>query len=217
MRKIQIILADDHRIFRDGLKSLISEDECVQIIGEASSGFELMEMLKTITPDVIIIDITMPGISGIEVCKKIVTLYPEVKIMMLSMHTDEEFVINSIKAGAKGYLPKDTSKEELINAITVLHEGGEFYSKSVSENFIKNYFKHYKADQKLIENKSLTHREIEVLKYAATGLSNKEIAEKLFISIKTVDCHKNNIMQKLKLKNTAELVLYAVKNNIIEL
>jgi DNA-binding NarL/FixJ family response regulator len=216
MTKIKIILADDHRIFRDGIKSLLSDNDFINIIGEASSGNELLDMLKTQKPDVVIVDITMPGLSGIEVSKQISSLYPEIKIMILSMHTDEDFVINSIKAGAHGYLPKDTSKEELLEAIKIIYDGGEYYGKLVSDNFLKNYIKKFKTGQTLKENEDLTQREIEILKLAASGSSNKEIADKLFISIKTVDAHKNHIMQKLKLKNTAEMVLYAVKNKIIE-
>lgn len=144
-------------------------------------------------------------------------MYPDIRIMILSMHTSEEFVINAIKAGVNGYLSKDTSREELLEAISIIHEGGECYSKLVSESIMKSYVKKYKTEQNLVENKTLTQREIEILKLAAGGLSNKEIADKLFISNKTVDCHKNNIVQKLKLKNTAEMVLYAVKNKIIEI
>ena len=216
MKEINIILADDHRIFRDGIKSLLSDNEHINIIGEASSGNELLNLLKTHHPDVVIVDITMPGLSGIEVTKHISELYPEIKTMILSMHTDEEFVINSINAGAKGYLPKDTSKEELLAAIKIIFEGGEYYSKLVSDNFLKSYFKKQKVEQNLKENEDLTQREIEILKLAAYGKSNKEIADKLYISTKTVDTHKYHILKKLKLKNTAEMVLYAVKNKIIE-
>ncbi len=214
---IKIILTDDHRIFRDGIKSLLSENEDIQIVGEASDGYELLEMLKVNTPDIVIMDISMPKISGIEVAKHISALYPEVGILILSMHTNEEFVISSIKAGAQGYLPKDTSKEELLKAVHVIYDGGEYYSKNVSDNFLKSYVRRFKAEQNLKENDDLTKREIEILQLAAGGMSNKEIADKLFISQKTVDAHKNHIMQKLKLKNTAELVIYAIKNKIIEL
>jgi DNA-binding NarL/FixJ family response regulator len=141
---------------------------------------------------------------------------PDVRIIILSMHTDEEFVISAIQAGVKGYLSKDASKEELLEAIKIIHEGGECYSKMISDSFLKSYARKYKAEQSLVENKTLTQREMEILKLAAVGQSNKEIADRLFISHKTVDCHKNNIVQKLKLKNTAEMVLYAVKNKIIE-
>lgn len=216
MNKIKIVLVDDHRLFLDGIKSLLSEVDFIDIIGEASSGNEALDLLTNIKPDIIMMDISMKGLSGIDVSKEITKLFPDIKIMILSMHTNEEFVINAIKAGAKGYLSKDTSKEELLDAIQIIQEGGECYSKLISENFLKSYVKKYKAEQSLIENKILTQREIEILKLAVHGLSNKEIADKLFISTKTVDSHKNNIMQKLKLKNTAEMVLYAVKNKLIE-
>ncbi|MGE5424107.1 MAG: response regulator transcription factor [Syntrophothermus sp.] len=215
MEKIKIILADDHRIFRDGIKSLLAENCCTDIIGEASGGNELLEMLKTHTPDVIILDISMPDISGIEVTRKISSLYPEIHVLILSMHINEEFVINSITAGAKGYLPKDTSKEELMEAVRTLSEGGEYYSHQISHNFMKNFIKRQKVEQALSEKEDLTQREIEILTLSAKGMTAKEISDKLCISIKTVDTHKNHIMQKLKLKNTAEMVLYAVKNGVI--
>lgn len=216
MNTIKVILVDDHQIFRHGLMALLAESGWIEIIGEASGGCELLELLKTSDPDLIIMDITMPGLSGIDVSRQVSALYPDIRIMVLSMHTSEEFVLNAIKAGVKGYLSKDTSREELLDAIRVIHEGGESYSKLVSEHFLRSYIKKYKIEAEFLETRSLTQRELELLKLAASGFSNKEIAEKLFISIKTVDCHKNNIMQKLKLKNTAELVLYAVKNKIIE-
>jgi DNA-binding NarL/FixJ family response regulator len=217
MNKIKIILVDDHRLFLDGVKSLLSEVEFIEIIAEATSGLELLKLLNEVTPDLIMLDISMKGLSGIEVSKQITAQYPDIKILILSMHTNEEFVLNAIKAGVKGYLSKDTSKEELLEAIEIIYNGGEAYSKLISENFLKSYVKKFKAEQNLIESKTLTVREIEILKLAVIGLSNKEIADKLFISTKTVDSHKNNIMQKLKLKNTAAMVLYAVKNKIVEI
>ena len=216
MKRIKIVLADDHRIFREGIKYFFDNDQ-MQVFAEASSGIELLELLKTQSPDILIIDITMPGLSGIEVSKQVSALYPEIKIMILSMHMEDEFIINSVKAGAKAYLPKETSKEELLEAVMVLADGGEYYSKLISDKFLRGYVKKVKAEQGLLENELLTSREIEILKLSASGQSNKEIADKLSISIKTVDAHKNHFMQKLKLKNTAELVLYALRNKIIEL
>ncbi len=216
MNKIKIIIADDHKIFLDGIVSLLFEKEGIEIVGTAFSGENLLELIKTTEADLIITDITMKGISGIETTKIITREFPHLKVLILSMHTNEEFVLNSVKAGADGYLPKDTSVEELLEAIFTISKGGQYYSRDVSEHFFKNYIKRYRYEQKVIESGELTQREIEILKLAATGLSNKEIAEKLFISVKTVDTHKNHIMQKLKLKNSAELVLYAVKNQLIE-
>jgi DNA-binding NarL/FixJ family response regulator len=217
MTKIKIILVDDHRIFRDGIKSLLSDEDYVEIIGDVSGGDELLELLEKVTPDIIIIDITLQGLSGIDISKELASLYPDIKIMVLSMHTKEEFVINAINAGIKGYLSKDTSREELLEAIKTIYDGGEYFSKLISDIFLKSYINKFKTEQHFIENKELTKRELELLKLFATGLSNKEVADKLCISSKTVDCHKSNIMKKLKLKNSAELVLYAVKNKIIDL
>lgn len=216
MKPLSVILADDHRIFRDGIKSLLSELEYISIVGEVSTGEELLELLKTTFANIVILDISMPGITGIEATRQVSHQFPQVKTMILSMHTNEEFVINSVKAGAKAYLPKDTGREELLEAIKIVGEGGEYYSKSVSDSFLKNYIKRSKIEQSLSDECELTQREIEILKLAASGISNKDIADKLFISIKTVDAHKNHIMQKLKLKNTAEMVLYAIKKKIIE-
>ena len=216
MNKIRIIIADDHKIFLDGIVSLLFEKEGIEIVGAAFSGESLLELIKTTEADLIITDITMKGISGIETTKIITREFPHLKVLILSMHTSEEFVLNSVKAGADGYLPKDTSLEELSEAILTIAKGGQYYSRDVSEHFFKNYIKRYRYEQNVIERGELTQREIEILKLAAIGLSNKEIAEKLFISVKTVDTHKNHIMQKLKFKNSAELVLYAVKNQLIE-
>ncbi len=215
-KKITLILADDHRIFRDGMKALLSDQTDIEILSEASDGQQLLDYLKHNTADLIIMDITMPGLSGIEVTKKISGLYPEIKVMILSMHTNEEFVFNAIQAGARAYLPKDTSKAELLEAIRLTASGNEYYSKSISENFMRNFIKKTRTENHLIVNEDLTLREIEILKLVASGITHKEIAEMLFISPKTVDAHKNHIMQKLKLKNTAELVLYAVSHKIIE-
>ncbi len=217
MKKIRIILADDHKIFLDGLVSLLSDNEELDVVATASSGEELIELVKHKECDLIISDISMKGISGIEATKIIMENNLNLKVLVLSMHISEEFVLNSIKAGADGFLPKDTSSTELIHAIKSIFNGERYFSKDISEFMFKNYITRYKNEQKIIEQGELTHREIEILKLSAIGLTNKEISEKLFISSKTVEAHKNHIMHKLKLKNSAELVIYAIKNKLIEL
>ncbi len=217
MNRIKIIIADDHKIFLDGIVSLLTESDKIEIVGTACSAEMLLEIIKTVEADLIITDISMKGMSGIEATKLITKEHPNLRVLILSMHTSEEFVLNSVKAGADGYLPKDTSIEELIEAIVTITNGGQYYSRDVSEYFFKNYIKRYRYEQNVMEKNELTNREIEILKLAAIGLSNKEIADKLFISIKTVETHKNHIMQKLKLKNSAELVIFAVKNQLIEI
>lgn len=216
MKKIKLILADDHKIFLDGIKSLLSEVANFEILATVSSGEQLLDLLQSTTPDIVVTDITMKGISGIEVTKSITEKYPEVKVLILSMHTNEEFVLNAAKVGADGYLPKDSSIEELIKAIELINDGSQYFSKTISDHFLKSYIKRFRYEQDIIEKSDLTAREIEILKLVATGLTNKDIADKLIISQRTVDAHKNHIMQKLKLKNTAELIIYAIKNKLVE-
>ncbi|MBK8807501.1 MAG: response regulator transcription factor [Bacteroidales bacterium] len=219
MDKIKILLVDDHQIVRDGIKALIIEDREILIIGEAASGVELEELLVSHKPNVILLDINLPDTTGIDLTKKITEQYPEVKILILSMHMGEEFICNAIEAGAKGYLPKTTSQDELINAIKKINSGGEYYNNDVSEVLLKSYIKKTQNAAKHKQDKqvTLTKREAEILKSFAEGLSNQEIADRLFISIRTVESHKNNIMQKLELKSTVELVKYAIRNNIVDL
>lgn len=219
MSKIQVILVDDHQIVRDGIKSLIAGEPDVEVIGEASNHVEFFEILKEKSPDIVMLDISMPEVTGIEIARRLATEKPEILVIMLSMYMSEEFIVNAIEAGAKGYLPKTTTQKELVSAIKTIYGGGEFYSESVSNLLLKSYIKKTQGKFNEEEKKTvtLTKRENEILKLFAEGLANKEIADKLFISIRTVESHKNNIMQKLELKSTVELVKYAIKNKIIEL
>lgn len=215
--KIKVILVDDHQIVRDGIKALIAGEREVEIIGEASGGGELLELLKTKEPHVLLMDINMPDISGIELAKIIYSDYPGVRVLMLSMHISEEFIFNAIEAGVKGYLPKTTTRQELVDAIKSIANGGEFFNNTVSEILLKSYIRKTQsgARDKDEQHVQLTKRELEIIKLYAEGMSNQEIADKLFISIRTVESHKNNIMNKLELKSTVDLVKYAIRNNII--
>jgi DNA-binding NarL/FixJ family response regulator len=219
MKKIKIILVDDHQLVRDGIKALLSGTSDIEIIGEASDGKELFQQLATLKPDLLIMDISLPDISGIEITKKICQDYPGIKVMMLSMYNSEDFILNSIKAGAKGYLPKNTSRNELLEAIYAIQSGEDFYSESVSKTMLKSYIRKATGDEEPAEksNEILTTREIEVLKLYAEGHINKEISEKLDISIRTVETHKNHIMRKLGLKSTVEMVKFAIRNKIVEI
>lgn len=219
MENIKIILADDHQLVRDGIRSLLTDAKNIEIVDEASDGFELLEKLKIISADIIVLDVSMPRLSGIEATKKISEEYPEVKVLVLSMFTGEEFVFNAIKAGAKGYLPKNTSKKELLEAIYSINAGNEYFSESISNIILKSYIKKAKTNDDYSGKKQnvLSSRELEILTLFAEGNSNQVIAEKLFISNRTVESHKNHIMQKLELKTTVDLVKFAIKNNIIQL
>ncbi|NOQ25042.1 MAG: response regulator [Bacteroidales bacterium] len=217
MEKIKIILVDDHQMFRDGVKSVLSDEENIDLVGEVGNAKDLYELLKTTNPDVIITDISMPDISGIELSKFVSENYPEINILILSMHTNEEFITKSLAAGAKGYLPKDTSMDELLEAINVIYKGENYFNKNISDTLLKSLISKSKPSKENIKNGTLTKREREIISHVVDGLSNKEIACKLFISIRTVDSHKNNIMQKLNLKSSVELVKYAIKNNLAKL
>ena len=219
MKKINVLLVDDHQIVRDGIKSLLTGSSNIEIIGEASDGAELLEKLKILYPDIIVLDISLPKTSGIELTKIITADYPEIKVLILSMYTNEDFIFNSIKAGAKGYLPKNTTRKELLEAIHQIYNGNEFFSETISAIILKSYIKKAKSDDDIATKKevSLTGREIEILKLVVEGVTNTDIANKLFISIRTVESHKNHIMQKLELNTPVDLVKFAIKNKIIEI
>jgi DNA-binding NarL/FixJ family response regulator len=219
MEKIKIFLVDDHQLVRDGLKALLTSVNDIEIIGEASDSIELFSKLGVYKPDLLIMDISLPGISGIEITKKICSEYPDIKILMLSMYNSEDFILNSIKAGAKGYLPKNTSRNEILEAIYAIHSGEEFYGESISKIMLKSYVKRATDPEKSADraNEILTAREIEILKLYVEGLINKEISDKLDISIRTVETHKNHIMRKLGLKSTVEMVKFAIRNKIVEI
>jgi DNA-binding NarL/FixJ family response regulator len=219
MEKIKIILVDDHQLVRDGIKALLTGIPDIAIIGEASGATELFGELENLKPDLLIMDISLPEISGIEITKKICNEYPGINVLILSMYNNEEFIFNSLKAGARGYLPKNTSRDELLEAIYTINKGEEFFGESISKVMLKSYIKRATNEDKP-EDKThavLTSREIEILKLYVEGFINKEISDKLDISIRTVETHKNHIMRKLGLKSTVELVKFAIRNKIAEI
>lgn len=219
MSKIRVALVDDHQIVRDGIRSLLTGIEDIEVIMEAYDAMCILERLKVVRPDVMIVDISLPEISGIELTKIVTSQYPSIKIVMLSMYTNQEFIFNAIKAGAKGYLPKTITREELLNAIREVYQGNEYFSKDVSNIILKSYLKQVKNPERYdaLQDEKLTNRELEILRFVAEGYSNQLIADKLFISVRTVESHKNHIMQKLELTTTVDLVKYALKNKIIDL
>jgi len=219
MKAINIILVDDHQLVRDGIKSLLSDNSNIKIIGEAQSAYEFFDLLKINIPDIVLLDIALPTMSGIEIAKILTTEFPQVKKIMLSMYTSEDFIFNSLKAGINGYLPKNTTREELLKAIYEVHNGNEYFSKNISDTILKSYVKSAKYGNNITDDKlsNLTNREQEILLYVVEGMNNKSIADKLNISIRTVETHKTSIMRKLNLNSTVDLVKFAIKHNIIEL
>ena len=218
MATIRIILTEDHQILRDGIKALIVSEN-IEIAGEASTGSELWKLLEISQPDIILMDISLPDTSGIDLTRTISEKYPQVKVLILSMFTDESFINQAIKAGAKGYLHKNTTREEMLLAIDTVYSGSDFYSDTVSKIIMKSYIDKAKKNVEDVvdPHKVLSKREIEILVMFAEGYINKEIADHLFISIRTVESHKNHIMQKLNLKTQVELVKYAIRHNLINI
>ncbi len=219
MSKIRIFLVDDHQLVRDGIKALLMSAEDLTILGEASSGKECFEKIAADQPDILILDISLPDTNGIEITKRISTEYPDMRVLILSMYTNEDFIFNAVKAGARGYLPKNTSREELLEAIHTIYNGEEFFSDVISRIMLKSYVRKAKEDDLIMQGGTvpLTSREIEILKLFAEGFINKEISDRLDISIRTVETHKNHIMKKLELKSTVELIKYAIRNKIVEI
>ena len=210
--KIKVVLADDHSVVRKGIKMLISSDESIEIMGEAASGVEALEMVKSLNPDIIITDISMPGMTGIELAEKLKSEQSSTKVLVLSTHNDEEYILRSFEAGALGYLPKDTEEDEFLAAIKVVADGDVYYTNEVSNILTRSLIKQKRTFD---DARDLTEREREILKLIVEGMSNKEIGDKLFISVRTVDTHRRNIMDKIEAKNTAELVRKAIEDKLI--
>lgn len=210
---IRVLLADDHRVLRDGLKSLLAEEPEMEVVGEASNGIEAIEKTGEVGPDVVILDIGMPLMNGIQAAKKLNQLYPGVRILILTQYDSEEYLVAVLDAGALGYVLKDTAGSELIEAIRTVHQGLPYLSPAMTRLLIQDHIKR----KDLVPNpvNMLTPREYEIFHLLAEGYSNHEIAEKLYISIKTVQTHRTHIMEKLSLNNRTDLVKYAIRRGII--
>lgn len=218
MKKIKIILVDDHQIVRDGIKALLLNEPNISVIAEASDFAELSSCLNSKVPDIVLLDISLQGISGIEITRILKEKHPNIRVIILSMHINEDFIINAFQSGASGYLAKNTTQAELLEAIKNVYEIGEYYSPMISNILMKSTIRNIKSETKeRIDETVLTKREIEVLKMFASGFSNKEMSEKLFICIRTVESHKNHIMQKLGLKTQVEMLKFAFKNSFVDL
>lgn len=216
--KIKVLLVDDHTLMRDGVSAMLRQVDDIQIVGSLSSGEEAVNSLRSLDPDIVIMDIVMKGMTGIEATRWIKERNNKIKVILLSMEVKKEFVTTGIQAGIDGYLPKDVEKDILIKAIREVHSNGKFFNDAITTLIFDDFYKREKTNtqiQKHLKVSDLTKREQEVLTRVASGKSNKEVADELFISTKTVDTHKAHILEKLGLKNTAELVKYAIKNNLI--
>jgi DNA-binding NarL/FixJ family response regulator len=215
--KIKVIVADDHQIVRDGLCSLLEKESDLEIIGTVEDGRSTLKMVEELKPDVVIMDVSMPTLNGIESTRQIVHAFPGVKVIALSMHDDRRFVINMLKAGASGYLIKDCAFKELTKAIHVVVRKGKIYlSPEISDIVVNNYVTGPAGPESLIYA-ALTPREREVLQLVCEGKTSGQIAASLFVSVKTVECHRSQLMHKLKINNLADLVKYAIQEGLTTL
>ncbi|MFY0689893.1 MAG: response regulator transcription factor [Cyclobacteriaceae bacterium] len=208
-----VLIADDHAIVRQGIQLNLSIYKNINIVGEAAGGIEALELVKTLAPDLLITDISMPDMSGIEVAREVVKNFPKTKVLMLSTHNEEEYILESFAAGASGYLPKDSSVDQLNKAIETIVSGQVFYTEAVSKIITMATINNRSP---IGAQEQLTERELEVLEQIVDGLTNKEIANKLFISVRTVDAHRRNIMSKLNASNSAELVKLSYEKKLIK-
>lgn len=215
MGSYNIVLADDHVLLRDGIKRIIEESQDLRIVAEASDGFELLRVLKQYDVDMVLLDISMPGLRGIEAAREIKISHPDIKVLILTMHKKKEYVRYAFSAGADGYLLKEATGDELFDAIGAIRNGENYVSNAFSKELTSELIQLYRSGGKL-KAEVLTHREKEVLKLIAEGKSSKEIAELLFISIYTVNNHRAKIIKKLGLKKTADLVRYAIREGYVQ-
>ena len=216
MDKLRIYLVDDHKLFREGLKLLLSTQDFVRQIYEASSGREFIEKLSFVDCDVVLMDIEMPGMNGIDATIEAMKMKPGLKIIVLSMYGDEQYYYKMIDAGAKGFLLKNSGIDKVVTAIQKVAEGESFFSEELLVNILNN-MRDNKNEAPEIADNDISERELEILYHVCRGLSNQEIADELFISKRTVDKHRANLLSKTGCRNTAALVMYAIKNNIIEI
>ncbi|HMK28480.1 MAG TPA: response regulator transcription factor [Terriglobales bacterium] len=215
MRKIRILLADDHKLMRGGLRLLIDQQPDMMVVGEADDGRQAVALASSLKPDVAVLDIGMPNLNGIEAANQIAQAEPAPALVMLSMHSDESYVLRALRAGARGYLLKDSAESDLIRAVHAVSEGKSFFSPAVSRVLLDDYMRKLERSGAEDSYELLTPREREILQLVAEGKSNKDVANRLNLSVYTVETHRANIMQKLNLRGVPELILYAVRKRII--
>lgn len=214
MSKTRVFLVDDHKILREALIILLSQQENIEVAGEAADGIEALSKIARIKPDIAIVDISLPKLNGIDLASTLKHEFPQIKVIILTMHKSEEFIAQALYAGVKGYILKDNALEELIQSIESVHNGDIFLSQGVTQHVVNSFIKSIPGDYAVKEH--ISSRERGILQLLAEGKSNKEISDILSLSIKTVETHRANIMRKLGFKNIIDLVLYAVRNHIIE-
>ena len=215
MRKTRVLLADDHQLMRSGIRLMLEREPDLSVVGEAGDGREAVALAKSLKPDVVVMDIGMSNLNGIEAAQQMTGDRPEIAVVMLSMHSDESYVLRALKAGARGYLLKDSAEADLIKAVHAVAGGKSFFSPAVSKVLLDDYVRKLRRSGTEDTYDLLTAREREVLQLIAEGKSNKDIANLLNLSVYTVESHRSNLMEKLNVRGLPELILYAVRKGII--
>lgn len=214
---IRVLLVDDHTILREGVRALLADEPEIVVVGEAGDGEEAVEKVDALRPDIVLMDMVMPRMNGLEATGHIKRAHPEVKVLILSMYDDDEYVQQVIQAGASGYLLKGMAADDLVLAIREVHAGSSFLNPAVAAKLIEDYVRRVRGERGAEGEEPLTAREREVLKLIAEGNTNQEIADVLCLSRKTVESHRANIMRKLDLHDVTELVKYAIRKGLIRL
>jgi DNA-binding NarL/FixJ family response regulator len=213
--KIKVVIVEDHKLFREGLKSLLSDRADLEVVGEAGDGLEAIRTAKKCRPDLMLLDLSMPKMNGISVMKEIKSQYPDTRIMALTIHESDQYVLEAFEAGADGYCLKDAGRSELMVAVESVLQGKRYISPSISENVLEGYMTGRKKLKSKTSWDTITQREREVLKLLGEGYQNKEISDMLHISVKTVEKHRANIMNKLDLHNAAALTAFAIEHGLV--
>jgi len=213
--KTKVVIVEDHKLFREGLKSLLSDKDDLVVVGEAGDGIEAIRAVKKCRPDLLLLDLSMPKMNGISVMKEIKSQFPEIKIMALTIHESDQYVLEAFEAGADGYCLKDAGRNELMVAVDSVVQGKRYISPSISDNVLEGYMTGRKKLKSKTTWDSITQREREVLKLLGEGYQNKEISDMLHISVKTVEKHRANIMNKLDLHNAAALTAFAIEHGLV--
>ena len=213
--KLKVLVADDHGVVRKGLRLLLEQYPEVEVVGEAANGRDVVRLAAELSPDVILMDVAMPLLNGIDAAEQIRKADSRIGVIMLTMHADEGYVLRALNAGVKGYLLKESAEEDLFRAVKAVSQGRPFFSPAITQTLLEDYMRVLKQEGLSDSFELLTTREKEVLQLLAEGKSNKEAATILDISLYTVESHRTNLMQKLNLHNTAEIVLYAVRKNLV--
>jgi len=217
VEKIKIVIADDHTIFRQGLRMLLAQEDDMEVVGEAADGIEALELAKKYNPDVILLDIAMPNMDGVKVAGTIKKRFPQIKIIVLTSYSDDQFLFEFLKLGVSGFVLKDSASQELIYSIRKSNEGMVFFDPSVSKKVMEKFTQVSGGKSDFVNYGKLSDREKEVLRLVAEGCATKEVAEKLYISPKTVENHRANIMKKLNIRDRTGLTKYALRLGLIDL